>query len=135
MIEGPIGEGYSVYTTQVEYAGLSIAVISDRQFKSAPRPSVPDGNVVNGWFRNPEFDPKDADLPGLELLGSAQEQFLDQWALDWGRGARWKFLLSLPTLADLVVMASHIPNVADHFWPSNGGSIASRADVSVMLVR
>lgn len=39
------------------------------------------------------------------------------------------------TGADLVVMASHIPNVADHFWPSNGGSIASRADVSVMLVR
>ncbi|MDU8913199.1 universal stress protein [Aestuariicoccus sp. MJ-SS9] len=39
------------------------------------------------------------------------------------------------TSADLVVMASHIPNVVDHFWPSNGGTIASRADVSVMVIR
>ncbi|MBN9886623.1 universal stress protein [Salipiger abyssi] len=39
------------------------------------------------------------------------------------------------TGADLVVMASHIPNVADRFWPANGGSIATHADVSVMLVR
>jgi nucleotide-binding universal stress UspA family protein len=37
--------------------------------------------------------------------------------------------------ADLVVMASHIPNVADHVWPSNGGTIASHADVSVFIVR
>lgn len=94
-IEGPIGEGYSVYTTRVEYAGLSMAVISDRQFKSAPRPSLPEGNVVNGWFRNPEFDPvTEADAPGLDLLGSAQEKFLADWSVDWSRGARWKVLLS-----------------------------------------
>ncbi len=37
--------------------------------------------------------------------------------------------------ADLVVMASHIPNVADHIWPSNGGTVASHADVSVFIVR
>lgn len=39
------------------------------------------------------------------------------------------------TRADLVVMASHIPGIADHIWPSNGGTIASRAKVSVMVVR
>lgn len=39
------------------------------------------------------------------------------------------------TGADLVVMASHIPNVADHWWPANGGSIATHAKTSVMLVR
>ncbi len=37
--------------------------------------------------------------------------------------------------ADLVVMASHIPNVADRVWPSNGGRIASHANASVMIVR
>ena len=37
--------------------------------------------------------------------------------------------------ADLVVMASHIPNVTDHIWPSNGGTIAGHAKVSVMIVR
>lgn len=39
------------------------------------------------------------------------------------------------TGADLVVMATHIPNLADHFWPSNGGRVANHADVSVFLVR
>ena len=37
--------------------------------------------------------------------------------------------------ADLVIMASHPPNVADYFWPSHGGSLASHASVSVLLVR
>lgn len=39
------------------------------------------------------------------------------------------------TDADLVVMASHIPNVMDHFWPSNGGKLAEHAKCSVMIVR
>lgn len=37
--------------------------------------------------------------------------------------------------ADVVVMASHIPNVTDYIWPSNGGTIASHSDASVFLVR
>ena len=39
------------------------------------------------------------------------------------------------TDSDLVVMATHIPNVADHFWPSNGGRVATHTDASVFLVR
>ncbi len=39
------------------------------------------------------------------------------------------------TQADLVVMASHIPGVTDYIWPSNGGTLASHAPVSVMIVR
>lgn len=37
--------------------------------------------------------------------------------------------------ADLIVMASHIPNVADHVWPSHGGQVAKRAKASVFVVR
>jgi nucleotide-binding universal stress UspA family protein len=37
--------------------------------------------------------------------------------------------------ADLVVMASHIPNVMDAIWPSHGGKMASHAEVSVLVVR
>ncbi len=37
--------------------------------------------------------------------------------------------------ADLVVMASHIPNIADHLWTSHGGYLASHAHVSVFIVR
>ncbi len=39
------------------------------------------------------------------------------------------------TGCDLVVMASHIPNIVDAVWPSRGGRVASHADVSVFLVR
>lgn len=39
------------------------------------------------------------------------------------------------TGADLVVMASHIPGVADAIWPSHGGRLASHAEVSVFVVR
>lgn len=37
--------------------------------------------------------------------------------------------------ADLVVMASHTPNIADFILPSHGGKVAKHADVSVFLVR
>ncbi|MBS8225978.1 universal stress protein [Vannielia litorea] len=37
--------------------------------------------------------------------------------------------------ADLVVMASHIPNLTDYVWPSNGGTVATRASASVFVVR
>ncbi|WP_238365415.1 universal stress protein [Mesobacterium pallidum] len=39
------------------------------------------------------------------------------------------------TGADLVIMASHLPNIADRLWPSNGGTVATRATASVMIVR
>jgi nucleotide-binding universal stress UspA family protein len=39
------------------------------------------------------------------------------------------------TGADLVVMASHIPNITDYIWPSNGGSIATHSSASVLVVR
>lgn len=37
--------------------------------------------------------------------------------------------------ADLVVMATHIPNIGDFIWPSNGGRLATHTDASVFLVR
>ncbi|MEC9432300.1 MAG: universal stress protein [Pseudomonadota bacterium] len=37
--------------------------------------------------------------------------------------------------ADLIVMASHIPNLADHLWPAHGGQVARRARASVLVIR
>ncbi|HSF95319.1 MAG TPA: universal stress protein [Thermohalobaculum sp.] len=39
------------------------------------------------------------------------------------------------TGSDLVVMASHAPDVIDYIWPSNGGNIAAHSDASILLVR
>lgn len=37
--------------------------------------------------------------------------------------------------ADLIVMQSHVPGLADHLWPSNGGTVGRKAHCSVMIVR
>ncbi|MEL7151061.1 MAG: universal stress protein [Pseudomonadota bacterium] len=37
--------------------------------------------------------------------------------------------------ADLIVMASHVPGFADHFFASNAGYLASHASISVLVVR
>ncbi len=39
------------------------------------------------------------------------------------------------TGADLVVMATHMPNVTDYIWASHGGTLAQHSGASVMLVR
>ena len=37
--------------------------------------------------------------------------------------------------ADLVVIASHKPGLADYFWGSHGGHLAAHATISVFVVR
>lgn len=39
------------------------------------------------------------------------------------------------TGADLVVMASHKPGLADYFWSAHGAWLAKHAEISVFLVR
>ena len=39
------------------------------------------------------------------------------------------------TDCDMIVMASHVPGVADHILSSNAGYVASHAPMSVMVVR
>jgi nucleotide-binding universal stress UspA family protein len=36
---------------------------------------------------------------------------------------------------DLIVMASHVPGLPEHFFASNAGAVASHAKVSVFVVR
>ena len=37
--------------------------------------------------------------------------------------------------ADLIVMATHVPGIADHLFASHGSHVAANADISVLLVR
>lgn len=37
--------------------------------------------------------------------------------------------------ADLIVMASHVPGLPEHFFASHGGAVASHAPVSVFVIR
>ena len=75
----PVEQGIGVYFCDVRYAGLSLAVIEDRKFKSAPKALLPDAQIRNGWAQNPDWKAdKESDAKGAELLGERQMKFLQE---------------------------------------------------------
>ncbi len=101
----PVEQGIGVYYTSVNYAGLSLAILEDRKFKSSPTVMVPAGRVKNGWFRNPDFDPAtQADVPGAVLLGERQLRFLRHWAADFSGGTWMKVALSQTIFANVATI-------------------------------
>lgn len=76
----PIEQGIGVYYTSFLLGGVDFAVIEDRKFKSGPKGKIPQQGPRPDHINNPDYDPRSIDLPGLELLGGRQEQFLNQWA-------------------------------------------------------
>ena len=114
----PIEQGISVWYSSVDYGGVSMAVVSDRMFKSSPT-LVEGGQVDNGWFQNPRFDPaRSSDVPGAALLGQRQLDFLEDWVQDWSGGIWMKVLLSqtlfsnLATIPEGATSGNIIPSLA-----------------------
>jgi hypothetical protein len=89
----PGRRGTSVYYGAITYGRVSFAILADRQFKSGPQGKVPRTGDRGDHVVDPNFDPKTADLPGLELLGARQLEFVRRWARDW-RGAELKAVIS-----------------------------------------
>jgi hypothetical protein len=101
----PVDQGITVYYTSMNYGGVSFAVIEDRKWKSSPTVMVPDGNVVNGWFHNRDFDPAaQADVTGAKLLGDRQLKFLHDWAGDWSDGVWIKVVLSQTIFSNVATL-------------------------------
>lgn len=100
----PIGMGISVYSTRLVYAGLDLAILADRQWKSAPKALLPEAEVVNGWAQNPEWDPHDADHPDAQLLGPMQERLLDLWSQHWRDDDHIKIVLSQTPWANVATL-------------------------------
>jgi phosphodiesterase/alkaline phosphatase D-like protein len=101
----PIARDISVYYTALDWGGLSFAVLADRQFKSSPSILCPEGDVVNGWARNPDWDPvTQSDVPGAVLLGERQLGFLEHWAGDWGETTWMKVALSQTIFANVATL-------------------------------
>ncbi|MDP7029162.1 MAG: alkaline phosphatase D family protein, partial [Phycisphaerales bacterium] len=76
-----IGQGITVYFTDLDWGGVSCAILADRMFKSSPTIAVPEGAFRNGWPQAEGFDAAaQADVAGAELLGKRQEQFLEAWS-------------------------------------------------------
>ncbi|NUQ60924.1 MAG: metallophosphoesterase [Pirellulales bacterium] len=89
----PIQRGIGVYYTQLNWGGISFAILEDRKFKSGPEGLVPKLGSRPDHVTQPDYDPKGLDVPGAELLGERQLQFLRAWAEDW-RDAEMKVALS-----------------------------------------
>jgi hypothetical protein len=86
------------YFGPLTYGRVSFAVLADRQYKSGPEGKVPPTGGRGDHVTDPNFDPKTADRPGLELLGDKQEEFLRKWVRDW-RGAEMKAVISQTVFA------------------------------------
>ena len=93
-VPGPIGQGIDPYTTRLRYGPVDFAIVADRMWKDSATVKVPEGKVRNGWFKNPDFDPRDADVEGAEFLGPTQEAFLEAWAKDRDPKSPRKIVLS-----------------------------------------
>jgi len=101
----PVLQGINVYYCEMNYGGISFAVIEDRKFKSAPKPLLPNAEIWNGWYQNPKFDPKkEADIPEADLLGERQLEFLEHWTSDWSEGTWMKVLLSQTLFSNVATL-------------------------------
>jgi hypothetical protein len=89
----PIQRGIIVYYTELTIGRISFAIIEDRKFKTGPKGRIPQMGSRPDHIKNPDYDPRTVDLPGLVLLGDRQLKFLREWGEDW-RGCDMKSVLS-----------------------------------------
>ena len=101
----PVKQGIGVYYCEMNYAGISFAIIEDRKFKSAPKALIPKAEVWNGWPQNKEFAAaEEGDVPEADLLGERQLLFLRDWAADWSGKAWMKAVLSQTVFTNIATI-------------------------------
>jgi alkaline phosphatase D len=101
----PVEQGIGVYYTDLRYGGVSFAILEDRKWKSAPKPTISKADIVDGWAQNSAYDAaKDGDVPGAELLGERQIDFLKHWAADWNGGVWMKAAVSQTVFANVATL-------------------------------
>lgn len=130
----PIGQGIGVYFTSYHLGGVDFAIIEDRKFKSGPNGKIPKQGPRPDHIRNPEYDPKSVDQPGLKLLGERQLTFLNDWSSQW-KGIEMKAVLSQTPFCG----AAHLHGGSDpvknrlhadldsNGWPQTGRNNALKA--------
>lgn len=128
----PGKQGITAYYGPLTWGGVSFAILADRQYKTGPAGKVPPTTTGRADHVNdPAFDPRTADLPGLDLLGAPQLKFLEDWSLDWKK-ASMKAVISQTIFT---AMATHHGGkggklVADYdtnAWPQAARNDAVRA--------
>ena len=101
----PVEQGIEVYYTDLNYAGISFAVIEDRKFKSAPKTLLSEAEIYNGWAQNRNYDEGAySDVEGAVLLGQRQLDFLEEWSADWTGNTWMKVVLSQTIFANVATL-------------------------------
>ncbi len=101
----PVAQNIGVYYCDMNYAGISFAILEDRKFKSAPKPLLPKAEVWNGWAGNKNWNAKtESDAKGAILLGERQLKFLGDWASDWSHQTWMKVVLSQTIFANVATL-------------------------------
>jgi hypothetical protein len=119
-----------VYFTRLRVGGIDFAILEDRKFKTGPMGVIPPMGPRPDHINAERYDPKAIDLPGLQLLGERQLNFLRDWAQDWTR-AEIKCVLSQTAFCGAVHIHGKPDNrlLADldsNGWPQSGRNAALR---------
>ena len=128
----PVKQDIRVYYTDLNVGGISLAILEDRKFKSAPLGNIPQMGPRPDHINDPDYDRTTVDLPGLKLLGDRQLKFLDEWSRDW-TDSEIKVALSATAFCGAVhVHGNKKPKrlLADldcNGWPQSGRNAAIKA--------
>jgi len=101
----PVKQGIGVYYCEMNYGGISFAILEDRKFKSAPKHLLPEAEINNGWAQNRKWNAAEqADAPEAKLLGERQLKFLKNWSTDWSNKTWMKVVLSQTIFANVATL-------------------------------
>lgn len=89
----PIDRGIGVYYTDLNWGGISFAILEDRKFKSGPEGLLFEAGNRSDVLKNAGNDTRGFDVDGATLLGERQLKFLEEWTTDWTH-AEMKAVLS-----------------------------------------
>lgn len=128
----PAAQGITNYYGPLTYGGVSFAILADRMYKTGPEGRVPPTGGRGDHVTDSSFDPRTADLPGLELLGPKQMEFLAKWIEDW-RDADMKAVISQTIFTAMATThgGERQRLVAD--YDANGWPQAQRREVLSLL--
>jgi 3',5'-cyclic AMP phosphodiesterase CpdA len=134
----PIDRGIGVYFTRLRLGGIDFAILEDRKFKTGPAGKIPQMGPRPDHINDPSYDPSSIDLPGLQLLGDRQHQFLKSWSEDWN-GADVKAVLSQTAFCGAVHCHGKpqdrlLADLDCNGWPQTGRNQALKALRAVQAV-
>ena len=127
----PGKQGITNYYGEYLWGKVSFAIVADRQYKSAPEGVVPPTGDRGDHVIDMSFDPKKADIPGLDLLGQQQVEFLEKWATQW-KGADMKAVVSQTIFTGMATTHGSPDGTLridydQNGWPQGARNVALRA--------